>query len=341
MLPSSLAAAVAGTVLTCLAGCGIFGNLMVVLVVLKAPRMRAVGYILIANLAVADALQSFNMFFVVITVFKGGQWQFGHTTCQVHAFLTTEFVLTTMLSLAVISINRYVRVVRADKYKTIFCPRNLKLLIAFTWLAPLAYATPPLLGWSKYSYIPGKCTCMFRFAFSHSFAFFLVGTITAPVMVVMVLCYLRIFWIVRSHKRRVGLEESAGQTKRNTASDESQITANIAVVVVSHIICFIPATVVNIIEIFYQAYAIPFWLDFISFSLIYVSHANNPIVYGLMNKQYRNSLVYIHRHIRWNTHRTDRRNNADRGLGATPHLEGNNHTVEPRRAFPAISNLAH
>ena len=272
--------------------------------------MRAVGYILIANLAVADAMQSFNMIFVVITVFRRGQWLFGYAACQVHAFLTTEFVITTLLSLAVISINRYIKMVYPDQYKTLFRPRNVGLLVACTWLLPLAYAAPPLLGWSKYSFIPGKCTCMFRFAFSHSFAFYLVGTITTPVMVVMVVCYLRIFWIVRSHKRRVGVKESARQTTRNVPSEEGQITANIAVVVVSHIVCFIPATVVNAIEIFSQDFAVPFWLDFISFSLIYVSHANNPVVYGLMNKHYRSALGYIYRRMRRTNRRHDRKNNA-------------------------------
>lgn len=294
MLSSPLTVAAAAIVLLLIMICGILGNLLVVLVIWKVPRMKGQSYTLIANLAVADALQSCNIFFVLLTATKGGHWVFGNTACQINAFLTTEFVLSSMLNLTVISVNRYIKVVHSDKYNTVFAPRPLRFIIAFTWLFPLVYAIPPLLGWSKYVFNPGKCICIFRFALSHSFAFFLVGTVTTPALLTIVLSYLRIFWIIRTHRRRVCQDESSSQTQRNPLlAEESQITKNIVVVVVSHIICFIPATVVNVIEIFRQDFDIPFWLDFVSFNLIFVSHANNPIVYGLMNKKYRRSLAQL------------------------------------------------
>ena len=285
---SSISVVFGSLVLGVIMLCGIVGNIVMVWIIKRSPRLKGKSHILIANLAVADALQSCNTFFMLITIINGGEWIFGDAVCQISAFLTVEFVLVSMLSLTIISINRYFKVVsNPEKYDKIFTAKSVRIIIAFIWILPLAYAIPPLTGWTSYVFIPAKCLCLFRFRMNHSYAFFLVGTITTPALIIICYTYFRIFQAVKFHRNRVW---SIHMVRNRMNTDESKITSGVAIVVISYILCFIPATVVNFIEIFASDFEIPIWLDFSSFVLIFMSHANNPIIYGFMSKQYRMSL---------------------------------------------------
>ncbi|KAL9955388.1 hypothetical protein ACROYT_G036700 [Oculina patagonica] len=267
--------------------CGVVGNFVIIWITKRSPRLKAKSHILIANLAVADALQSCNIFFMFITVINEGHWIFGDIICQISAFLTVEFVLASMLSLTTISINRYFKVVNPERYDKLFTYKSVWIIIAFIWILPLTYAIPPLVGWSSYVFNPGKCSCLFQFRMNHSYAYFLVCTITVPALVTICYTYFRIFQAVKFHRNRVwGIH----QVRNGIGVDEFKITSTLAVVVLSYIVCYIPATVVNFIEILASDFEIPVWLDFSSFVLIFMSHANNPVIYGLMSKQYRMSL---------------------------------------------------
>lgn len=267
--------------------CGVVGNLLIIWITKRSPRLKAKSHILIANLAVADAFQSCNIFFMFVTLINEGHWIFGDIICQISAFLTVEFVVASMLSLTAISINRYFKVVYPERYDKIFTSKSVWIVIAFAWILPLAYAIPPLFGWSSYVFNPGKCLCLFRFLTNHSYPFFLVCTITIPALVTICYTYFRIFQAVKLHRNRVwGLNQS----RNGIGVEEFKITSTLSIVVVSYIVCFIPATVVNLIEIFASHFEIPIWLDFSSFVLIFVSHASNPIIYGFMSRQHRVSL---------------------------------------------------
>ncbi|XP_022792756.1 melatonin receptor type 1B-B-like [Stylophora pistillata] len=283
---SAVAVAFSSLVLAVIMVVGVAGNLVIVWIVKSSSRLKAKSHILIANLAVADTLQSCNIFFMLVTAINGGHWMFGETICQMTAFLTVEFVLASMLSITTISINRYFKVMHEKKYDKIFTAKSVWIIIAFIWTLPLMYAVPPLMGWSSYAFDPGKCFCLFRFRTNSSYAFFLAGTMTTPALVIMCYAYFRVFQAVKLHRNRV-CSLQLHEERHKLGADEYKITSAVVVVVLSYIVCFVPATAVNFIEIFNSDYEIPLCIDFSSFVLIFVSHANNPLIYGFMSRQYR------------------------------------------------------
>ena len=289
---SVVAVAFSSLVLTFIMAVGVAGNLLIVWIIKSSSRLKARSHILIANLAVADTLQSCNIFFMLVTAINGGYWMFGETICQITAFFTVEFVLASMLSLTTISINRYFKVMHEEKYDKIFTAKSIMIIISFIWTLPLMYAVPPLVGWSSYAFDPGKCLCLFRFRTKSSYAFFLVGTITIPALVIICFAYFRVFQVVKLHRNRVW-SLHLHQERSKLSSDEYKITSAVIIVVVSYIICFVPASVVNFIEILNSDFEFPLWLDFSSFVLIFVSHASNPLIYGFMNRQYRVSFLEL------------------------------------------------
>lgn len=262
---------------------GFMGNLLVVIVMCKKHRsIRTRGTALIASLAVADTFQSLNMVFMLISLVSFGRWIFGDLLCQVNGFLTTEFILVSILNLMVISINRYYMVVKRHDYKRVFSKRNQKLIISAVWLSPLIFAISPLVGWSEFHFQPGKCICVFYLSTSISYSVALV-VVAVPVPLVVIYTSFKILKHVRQHSNRVS--SLRRQSRMNI--EEIHITKTLTVVIMAYLVSFTPAAIVNLVEMFKSGYEIPIWIDVLSLFLVLCNHANNPIIYSVLNRQYR------------------------------------------------------
>ena len=269
---------------------GIFGNLMVVLISIKGNRVRTKGRALIASLAFADSLESLNLIFMLLSVAHYGHWIFGDALCQLNGFLTTEFVISSMYSLTAISINRYFMVVRQNYYRKVFNSRNQALMVAFIWCIPLPFAIGPLLGWSKFEFQTGKCICIFFFSRSIVFsAALLIVAVPLPLGIICFCCF-KIFKEVGHHSKRVNAMSSNAPSVN---VEEVRITKTLAVVIGAYLICFIPAATINLIEMVQPSFEIPLWIDILSMILVFCNHANNPVIYGALNKQYRKAFKDI------------------------------------------------
>ena len=263
---------------------GIFGNLMVLFISTRGNRVRTKGRPLIASLALADTLESTNLIFMLVAVGNYGEWIFSDALCQLNGFLTTVFVISSMYSLTAISVNRYFMVVKQNVYRKVFNARNQALIIAFIWCIPLPLAIGPLLGWSKFEFQTGKCICLFLFSRSVSFSnALLIITVPLPLSIICVCCF-KIFKQVKHHSQQVSSMASSAPTVN---LEEVKITKTLAVVIGAYLICFIPAATINLIEMVKPNFKIPLWIDVFSVILVFSNHANNPIIYGALNKQYR------------------------------------------------------
>ncbi|KAK3730752.1 hypothetical protein QZH41_007122 [Actinostola sp. cb2023] len=263
---------------------GVFGNILVIIVSVQGTRVRTRGKSLIVSMACADMLESLNMIFMLITAASYGEWIFGDVMCTLHGFVSVEFVVTSMYSLMAISVNRYFMVVKSNLYKKVFTKLNLIIMITFIWVSSLVIATPPLLGWSKYEFQSNKATCMFYFSTSMAYSISLMAlSVPGPLAVIIFCCY-KIFIQVRQHQNRV---QAIGLTSGNVNVEEIRITKTLIIIIVAYLVCFIPPATVNLIEMVLPTYKIPFWVDVVSMNLLFTNHANNPVIYGFFNRQYR------------------------------------------------------
>lgn len=273
---------------------GILGNLMVVFISTRGNRVRTKGRPLIASLALADTLESTNLIFMLVAVGNYGEWIFSDALCQLNGFLTTLFVLSSMYSLTAISVNRYFMVVKQNFYQKVFNARNQALIIALIWCIPLPLAIGPLLGWSKFEFQTGKCLCIFWFSRSVSFSSaLLIIAVPLPLSIICFCCF-KIFKQVKHHSKQVSSMASSAPTVN---MEEVKITKTLAVVIGAYLICFIPAATINLIEMVNPSFKIPLWIDILSMILVFSNHANNPIIYGALNKQYRKAFRDIFRNL--------------------------------------------
>ena len=272
---------------------GILGNLVVLLVTIKGNRVRTKGRAFIASLAIADTLASTNLIFMLTSAVSYGKWVFGGTFCQLNGFLTSQFVASSTYSLQAISVNRYFIVVKENLYGSVFTARNQLVTIALIWCIPIPLAIGPVLGWSHYEFQPGKCLCLydFRSSISYSIAVVLV-TVLLPLLV-MTLCYFLIFKRVTHHSNQVDIMMNNAQTLN--IRREVKITKTLFVVIAAYVVCFSPAAIVNLLKIVIPTFKIPLWIDILFTILVFSNHANNPIIYGALNRQYRKAFKDIFR----------------------------------------------
>ena len=269
---------------------GIFGNILVIIVSYRRTRIKTKGNAVIGSLAVADLLESLNMIFMLVSLAHFGDWIFGDFICQLNAFLTVEFVMVSMFNLAVISVNRYFMVVKPNLYKKVFSKRNQTVILVCIWTYPLIFAIAPLIGWSSFEFQAGKCVCIFFFSESVSYTIALViSVVPIPLSIICYTCY-KIFREVKHHQTRI--RSMASQAPKMNV-EEVKITKTLVVVIGAYLVCFLPAAAVNLVEMLRPNYKIPLWIDIISMVLVFSNHANNPLIYGVFNKQYRRAFKEV------------------------------------------------
>ncbi|CAG7829412.1 unnamed protein product [Allacma fusca] len=125
----------------------ICGNVLVLMAVALSPNLRSSTHYLIVNLAVADLLLGTTVLPFSAVFEITGKWYFGSTFCSVWAAVDVLYCTASILSLCVISLDRYIGVTRPLAYSTIMVGRRTSILMLFIWALSIAISIGPLLGW--------------------------------------------------------------------------------------------------------------------------------------------------------------------------------------------------
>ena len=108
-----------------------------------------------------------------------------------------------VMTLCCISLDRYIAVTRPTRYKTIVTVKRACYTLLVVWGQGLLYATFPLFGWSKYEYHPGTLHCSPAWKEDCTLYIYLAVVGFGIPIAVMVFTYIRIFFVIRKHSRKV------------------------------------------------------------------------------------------------------------------------------------------
>lgn len=142
-------AVVLGMVLVVFVVFGVLGNILVILSVVFHHHWRSVTHYFIANLAAADLLLSSAVLPFSATSEALGRWVFGRPFCSVWAALDVLCCTASILSLCVISIDRYLAVSYPLRYSAIATGRRGLTAVAALWGLSAAISVGPLFGWKE------------------------------------------------------------------------------------------------------------------------------------------------------------------------------------------------
>ncbi|XP_041273141.1 somatostatin receptor type 4 [Onychostruthus taczanowskii] len=291
------AAEIAGmVVLQCIYGLvcllGLLGNALVIFVILRYAKMKTATNIYLLNLAIADELFMLSVPFVA-TAAALRRWPFGRALCRTVLGVDGLNMFSSVFCLTVLSLDRYIAVVhplRAASYRR---PRVAKLVNGGVWLLALLVASPiPVFAGTAVTRDGRAVACDLLWpspAWAAAFVVYSSALGFVLPVVAMALCYLLL-----AGKMRVVAQGVGWQQRRRS---EGKLTRLVVTVVAMFVVCWLPFYVVQLLELL-----LPGRLDAsahnASLLLSYSNSCANPILYGLLSENFRNSFHGVLRRCR-------------------------------------------
>lgn len=190
---------------------GIVGNILVILSVVCNRNLRTVTHYFIVNLAVADLLLSFTVlpFSAIFEIVD--RWLFGRAFCNVWAAVDVLCCTASIMSLCVISVDRYIGVSYPLRYPTIMTKRRALLAVMLLWLLSTIISIGPLFGWKEPA-PEDESIC--KITEEPGYAIFsAVGSFYLPLAIILVM-YCRVY--VVAHRESRGRKEGHKTEKSNS-----------------------------------------------------------------------------------------------------------------------------
>lgn len=184
-------------------------NSSVLLCFCQSRELRShVPGVFILNLSFSNILlAAINMPATFLGVARDGR-PFGEAFCRAAGVAETFLTTNAMLSMAALSVDRWVAVVFPLSYSTKMRYRDALLMVAYSWLQALGFSlTQLLMDWGGYSHAYASCTLRLRdgswpaayatfTALFHSSSFLLC-------LLVLCFAYLKVLRVARSHCKRI------------------------------------------------------------------------------------------------------------------------------------------
>ncbi|ROI47813.1 Alpha-1D adrenergic receptor [Anabarilius grahami] len=303
----------------------IVGNILVILSVLCNKHLQTVTNFFIVNLAIADLLLSIIVLPFSASLEVLGCWVFGRVFCNIWAAVDVLCCTASILSLCVISIDRYIGVKHCLKYPTIMTERKAGVILVVVWVSSMVISIGPLLGWKEPPPIDESICSITEepgyALFSSLFSFYL------PLMVILVM-YIRVYIVARRttksleagvkrerdksvevvlriHCRSIPEDSSTNSKTKNHPfrsslsvrlmkfSREKKAAKTLAIVVGMFILCWLPFFFVLPLGSFFPAlkpskmvFKVIFWLG-------YFNSCINPVIYPCSSKEFQRAFTRL------------------------------------------------
>ena len=291
---------------------GIIGNSMIIWSVILSRKLRTSTNAFVVSLAVADLLTSlFLPWYVTAFLGKDG-WPLpkAEWLCGATGFMVFTCTGASLYNLAGIAINRLVYIRYPLKYKRIFRPCTVVVMVTLTWLLPGGVIVVCLLaGIGGFGYeTVDYPSCSDLDDVTGAGIFNLVQVIIGfPIpLVAILICYAWIYIHIHHHfknkmARQISLMEHAKAANNDSqhtnrqeeelaesARQELEITKNLFLVVCAFFVCFMPFFVANAIPnaghfVFYAS-LLTFANSAINFAIYASRHPQFKVVLGCMIK---------------------------------------------------------
>ncbi|KAJ0067533.1 hypothetical protein NL108_008011 [Boleophthalmus pectinirostris] len=307
-------AVVLGFVLGGLILFAVVGNILVILSVVCHKNLRTVTHYFIANLAVADLLISSIVlpFSAILEILD--RWVFGRVFCNIWAAVDVLCCTASIMSLCVISVDRYIGVSYPLRYPAMMTKRRALLAVLLLWVLSVIISIGPLFGWKEPA--PEDETIC-KITEEPGYAIFsAVGSFYLPLAIILAM-YCRVYVVAhresqglregqkteKSHSEHVILrihrgnatvsEDEALRSSKHFAlrllkfSREKKAAKTLGIVVGCFVLCWLPFFLVLPIGSMFPAYRPSDTVFKITFWLGYFNSCINPIIYPCSNQEFK------------------------------------------------------
>ncbi|XP_029292993.1 G-protein coupled receptor 26 isoform X2 [Cottoperca gobio] len=285
-------------------------NLSVLLCFTQSAELRShVPGIFVLNLSFSNILLTIiNMPATFIGVAQRAN-PFRDSLCQAISFAETFLTANAMLSMAALSVDRWVAVVFPMTYSSKMRYRDACVIVVYSWLHSLTFSgTQLLMDWGGYSHTYASCTVHLDAgrrsqlsAYATFTALFHCGSF-ALCLLVLCFAYLKVLRVARSHCKRIDvitvqtlllLVDIHPSVKERCLAEQKKrshrATKKICIFIGTFILCFSPYVITRLVELFPSVHIPQYW-GMITKCLSYAKTSSDPFVYCLLRQQYRKVL---------------------------------------------------
>ncbi|XP_008418303.1 alpha-1A adrenergic receptor [Poecilia reticulata] len=205
-------AALLGLVLGAFIVFAIVGNILVILSVVCNRHLRTPTNYFILNLAMADLLLGTTVLPVSATLEILDYWVFGRIFCDIWAALDVLCCTASIMSLCVISIDRYIGVSYPLQYPGIVTEKRALLAMLGVWVLSVVISIGPLFGW-KQPPAPDDTVCLITEEPFYAL-FSSLGSFYIPLAVILAM-YCRVYIVAKRTTKN--LEAGVMRERMNTS----------------------------------------------------------------------------------------------------------------------------
>ncbi|XP_018566370.1 neuropeptide Y receptor type 2 isoform X3 [Anoplophora glabripennis] len=278
---------------------GLFGNILVIYILVKNPNIRTPTNLLIGNMALADLLSLLIDPWVVLTYDTFQNYQLGRIGCQGESAMECSILITSVISMSAITYDRLTAIVLPKE--TSLNQRGAKIVMAITWIVGIILSIP-LSVYRTYKerewldFLEKYCTE--KTIVINMYWYVIITILVWLPLTIQVICYASI--LIKLNK----YEKIIQKNFHRHMSYKKRAAKMMFVVIVTFMICRLPFTVLIIYrqqlikvkqlsssnDVKNQVNGVYHTLWFTSKLLIFLNAAINPFIYGVNNEKFRRAI---------------------------------------------------
>lgn len=255
----------------------------------------------VISLAVADLLVGLLVMPCAIDSVIAGKWRCGHLWGKMNAFGNFSFCISSIMHLALLSVDRYIAISRPLIYSSMVTRKRAQVICLVLWIYSTAWALPPLFGVTSYEcFIPyiGKCLEE-DWLYSEGTVLFTASVVSGTygvAVLVMGFAYAKIY--VEISKQAERLSFIVKQLKTNSHSGEIIRThasakkgaLTVLTVIGSYMACWSPFCLLLFGQMAYGKTTGGPTADIITMFIGFANSACNPIIYSIRYRAFRETV---------------------------------------------------
>ena len=257
---------------------------------LKLPSTMFFTSLIIAHLVMAVLFMPFYMISAAT-----GEWIFGRTTqqktatCNFAGYTFWYSVIVIFMTLATISFDRFLFIVKPHRYKQFMRPKAAVALIISIWVVAALLNSTPFFGLGKFVYLSfGCCAPLWENQLGYVIYMFLIFLMIVCVIIVpsvWTYCFTRKF--IQEHSQ---LADSSVYVSR-----KRRLIGIFGVMLITYVVCFAPGFIVAVLsqvfELKSEAYATALSL-FMTVTII------NPIIQSYFRPDVNKAVIALYRKVK-------------------------------------------
>lgn len=271
---------------------GLFGNVLVIYVILHSPKMKTVTNMYIFNLALSDLIFLLHIAMITTTMIVK-QWIFGEAVCKIFFMTNAITVFSSALTLTSLSVDRYIAVCKPVISQKIRQPRKAAIVIMCVWFVSLLLSMPIILyaqrkensgtyscqvDWPDPTVIPAYIIYIFILGFAVPFCFISI-----------------LYTSVIIHMKRAGPANRQRSTEQR--KNHRKVTFLVLAIILVYVICWLPywtfQIIIAVLDLYTASFSLPLFK--VTTVLTFANSMINPVLYAFLSENFRQAFKEVFR----------------------------------------------